>query len=166
MGLLPFFAKGEKTGYKCINARANTIATSPACREPYKRKQRCLCPRAVSVSGRSIPPENPLLHHECGGVAAGIRLWPADDERARARNEQYPGADRFLQRRLCRRLHNCSRFPKARSRSETLISSFANNLGPIRALLPPPQTLHTPKGPRDTYRRGQAVRPSASVKRG
>lgn len=43
-GLVPFFAKDEKTGYKCINARAETVATSPAFRGPYKRKQRCLVP--------------------------------------------------------------------------------------------------------------------------
>jgi putative SOS response-associated peptidase YedK len=43
-GLVPYFAKDEKTGYKCINARAETVTTSPAFREPYRNKRRCLVP--------------------------------------------------------------------------------------------------------------------------
>jgi putative SOS response-associated peptidase YedK len=43
-GLVPFWAKDEKLGYKCINARAETIATAPVFREAYKRKRRCLVP--------------------------------------------------------------------------------------------------------------------------
>jgi putative SOS response-associated peptidase YedK len=43
-GLVPFFAKDEKTGYKCINARAETVATTPAFRGPYRGKRRCLVP--------------------------------------------------------------------------------------------------------------------------
>lgn len=40
-GLIPFWAKDVKIGYKCINARVETVATSPAFREAYKRR-RCL----------------------------------------------------------------------------------------------------------------------------
>ena len=40
-GLIPFWAKDTKIGYKCINARVETVATSPAFREAFKRR-RCL----------------------------------------------------------------------------------------------------------------------------
>lgn len=42
-GLVPFFAKDPKIGYSTINARAETIATSPTFREAMKRR-RCLVP--------------------------------------------------------------------------------------------------------------------------
>jgi putative SOS response-associated peptidase YedK len=40
-GLLPVWAKDEKFGYKCINARAETVAEKPAFRNAFK-KRRCL----------------------------------------------------------------------------------------------------------------------------
>ena len=43
-GLVPYWSKDEKTSYKCINARAETVATTPAFRGPYKSKRRCLIP--------------------------------------------------------------------------------------------------------------------------
>jgi putative SOS response-associated peptidase YedK len=43
-GLVPFWSKEDKAGYKCINARAETIATAPAFRGPYRSRQRCLVP--------------------------------------------------------------------------------------------------------------------------
>jgi putative SOS response-associated peptidase YedK len=43
-GLIPHWAKDEKLGFKCINARAETIATTPSFRNAYKLGQRCLVP--------------------------------------------------------------------------------------------------------------------------
>lgn len=43
-GLVPYWAKEEKIGYKCIKARAETAATAPSFRQPYRRKRRCLVP--------------------------------------------------------------------------------------------------------------------------
>lgn len=40
-GLVPFWAKDPRTGYRTINARAETVATKPAFRQPF-RKRRCL----------------------------------------------------------------------------------------------------------------------------
>lgn len=40
-GLIPFWAKDPKTGYSTINARAETVASKPAFRQPF-RKRRCL----------------------------------------------------------------------------------------------------------------------------
>lgn len=42
-GLIPFWANDPKMRYKTINARAETVATTPAFREAFKRR-RCLVP--------------------------------------------------------------------------------------------------------------------------
>jgi putative SOS response-associated peptidase YedK len=42
-GLVPFWSKDGETAYSTINAKAETIATSPAYREAWKRR-RCLVP--------------------------------------------------------------------------------------------------------------------------
>lgn len=42
-GLLPSRAKDMSMGYKTINAKAETVATTPSFREPFK-SQRCLVP--------------------------------------------------------------------------------------------------------------------------
>lgn len=42
-GLVPFWARESKIGYSTINAKAETLATSPAFREPF-RSRRCLIP--------------------------------------------------------------------------------------------------------------------------
>jgi len=42
-GLIPFWAKDSKIAYKTINARAETVATSPAFRDAFKQR-RCLVP--------------------------------------------------------------------------------------------------------------------------
>lgn len=42
-GLVPFFAKDPKIGYSTINARAESVASSPTFREAMKRR-RCLVP--------------------------------------------------------------------------------------------------------------------------
>ncbi len=41
-GLIPFFAKGVAGPYSTINARFETLRTSPAYRQAWKRGQRCL----------------------------------------------------------------------------------------------------------------------------
>ena len=43
-GLVPFFAHGIPGKYSTINARSETVATSPAYRGPWKRGQRCIIP--------------------------------------------------------------------------------------------------------------------------
>jgi putative SOS response-associated peptidase YedK len=42
-GLVPFWSKDGKAGYNTINAKAETVTTSPAFREAFKRR-RCLVP--------------------------------------------------------------------------------------------------------------------------
>jgi putative SOS response-associated peptidase YedK len=43
-GLIPFFAHGIAGKFSTINARVETLATSPAFRGPWKRGQRCIVP--------------------------------------------------------------------------------------------------------------------------
>lgn len=43
-GLVPYWAKDEKIGYKCINARSETVAATASFKDPYRRKRRCLVP--------------------------------------------------------------------------------------------------------------------------
>lgn len=43
-GLVPYWSKDEKIAYKCINARAETVSTTPAFRGPYTTRRRCLVP--------------------------------------------------------------------------------------------------------------------------
>ena len=43
-GLIPFWARDEKIGYKLINARAEGIDAKPSFREAFKRGRRCLIP--------------------------------------------------------------------------------------------------------------------------
>jgi putative SOS response-associated peptidase YedK len=42
-GLVPFWAKDAKIGYSSVNAKAETVATSPTFREAFRRR-RCLVP--------------------------------------------------------------------------------------------------------------------------
>jgi len=43
-GLIPAFAKGVAGAYSTVNARVETVRTSPAYREAWKRGRRCLVP--------------------------------------------------------------------------------------------------------------------------
>lgn len=52
-GLIPFFAKDAKIAYSTINARAETVVTSPVFREPMKRR-RCLVPADLFWEWRKI----------------------------------------------------------------------------------------------------------------
>src|ERR1043165_4354943 len=45
-GLVPFWAKDEKIGYKCINARSEAMATAPAVKGAYRTRRRGRAPGA------------------------------------------------------------------------------------------------------------------------
>jgi len=55
-GLVPFWAKDTKIGYSTINARAESLATSPAFREPLKRR-RCLIPVDAFYEWQKLTPK-------------------------------------------------------------------------------------------------------------
>lgn len=52
-GLIPFFAKDAKIAYSTINARAETVVTSPVFRETMKRR-RCLVPADLFLEWKKI----------------------------------------------------------------------------------------------------------------
>ena len=43
-GLIPYFSKDAKGAFRCINARAETVATTASFRQPWKTGRRCLVP--------------------------------------------------------------------------------------------------------------------------
>jgi putative SOS response-associated peptidase YedK len=83
-GLVPFWAKDLKFGTRCINARAETVATTPAFRAAY-RARRCLVPlnafyewtgeKGHKVKWRITVPDEPLF------ALAGLWEWWRDPVR-------------------------------------------------------------------------------------
>jgi putative SOS response-associated peptidase YedK len=55
-GLVPFWAKDSKIGFSTINAKAETLATSPAFREAFKRR-RCLVPLDGFYEWQTLSPK-------------------------------------------------------------------------------------------------------------
>jgi len=53
-GLVPYWAKDEKIGYRTINARAETVDTAPSYREAF-RKRRCLIPADGFYEWKKLP---------------------------------------------------------------------------------------------------------------
>lgn len=75
-GLIPFWAKDEKIGYKMINARSETVAEKPAFRQALK-KRRCIWPidgyyEWIKRGKEKIPYRVTLKE---GGVYAIAGLW-------------------------------------------------------------------------------------------
>ncbi len=75
-GLIPFWAKDTKIGYKTINARAETVATKPAFRAAYKAR-RCLIPAAGFFEWkRGVEAKQPhYIHKQDGNPIAFAGLW-------------------------------------------------------------------------------------------
>ena len=75
-GLIPSFSKSAKGGAKIINARAETIATSPAFRTSFV-KRRCIVPSDGFYEWRRTGgPKQPFfLHQPAGAVLAMAGLW-------------------------------------------------------------------------------------------
>jgi putative SOS response-associated peptidase YedK len=53
-GLIPFWAKDEKIGFKSINARAETASTAPAFREAFRHRH-CLVPATGFYEWKKLP---------------------------------------------------------------------------------------------------------------
>jgi putative SOS response-associated peptidase YedK len=56
-GLVPRWAKGKAGAYATFNARIETLRTSPAFRDAWKRGQRCLLPVAGFYEWQAQPPD-------------------------------------------------------------------------------------------------------------
>ena len=72
-GLIPSWAEDPKVGYKMINARAESVFTSPAFRTSI-RKKRCLIPADSFYEWRrqAEGPKQPYLIHRPDGQDSGI----------------------------------------------------------------------------------------------
>lgn len=82
-GLIPFWAKDEKAGYKMINARAETIAEKASFRNSYKKK-RCLIIADSfyewkKTPERKIPMRIKLKNHAPFGMAGLWESWKSPE---------------------------------------------------------------------------------------
>lgn len=82
-GLIPFWAKDEKAGYKMINARAETIAEKASFRNAYKKK-RCLIVADSfyewkKTPERKIPMRIKLKNHAPFGMAGLWESWKSPE---------------------------------------------------------------------------------------
>ncbi|MGE7760556.1 SOS response-associated peptidase [Peribacillus sp. NPDC097895] len=82
-GLIPFWAKDEKVGYKMINARAETIAEKASFKNAYKKK-RCLIVADSfyewkKTPERKIPMRIKLKNHAPFGMAGLWESWKSPE---------------------------------------------------------------------------------------
>lgn len=82
-GLIPFWAKDEKAGYKMINARAETIDEKASFRNAYKKK-RCLIIADSfyewkKTPERKIPMRIKLKNHAPFGMAGLWESWKSPE---------------------------------------------------------------------------------------
>ncbi|MEJ2121956.1 MAG: SOS response-associated peptidase [Alphaproteobacteria bacterium] len=82
-GLIPFWAKDEKIGYRTINARSETVAEKPSFREAYK-KRRCLIPATGFYEWQKTPDGKVPYHivplDELWAFAGLWERWEKGDE--------------------------------------------------------------------------------------
>ena len=78
-GLVPSFSKEPRTNYKTINARAETVSTSPAFRTPF-RTRRCLVPASgfyewMQTAQGKVPQYIHLKDQELFAFAGLYDIW-------------------------------------------------------------------------------------------
>ncbi len=83
-GLIPYWAKHRKSGYRMINARAETVADKPSFRMPF-RQQRCLIPATgfyewLTVSGGKQPYNIRIGDGELFAFAGLWERWRSGDD--------------------------------------------------------------------------------------
>ena len=83
-GLIPFWAKDKKFGYRTINARAESVESKPAFRAAFK-SHRCIIPSSGFYEWQTLPDgKQPYcLHPTQGGLFAFAGLyehWEGEDD--------------------------------------------------------------------------------------
>lgn len=76
-GLVPFWAKDVRIGYKMINARSETLGEKPAFRQPLKQ-HRCLVPADGFYEWKQVDKKTKIPHRfmlRDGGLFAMAGLW-------------------------------------------------------------------------------------------
>lgn len=87
-GLVPYWSKDAKAGFSTINAKAETITTSPAFREAMKYR-RCLVPAEWFYEWQKIGAEAKqpyAIGMQDGGLFAFAGLWERWKDRATGNN--------------------------------------------------------------------------------
>jgi putative SOS response-associated peptidase YedK len=77
-GLIPPFLRGESPKYATHNARIETMETSPAFRDPWKKGQRCIVPAQGFYEWQMIPdtPKQPwFIGFANGDLMSFAALW-------------------------------------------------------------------------------------------
>ena len=96
LGSRAVLAKEETLGYKCINARAETAATAPAFRDPYRPQAPVPCARLRFHEWQKTPARGrSLLHHQRRRNAARV-CWAVG--RAAFERDPLQRAGRYLSR--------------------------------------------------------------------
>jgi putative SOS response-associated peptidase YedK len=90
-GLVPFWSKDGTAAFNTINAKAETVATSPAYREPWKRR-RCLVPADWFYEWKKIDEKTKQPYAIAMKDGSPFRGHPSDDELF---GQPFPGTDRF-----------------------------------------------------------------------
>lgn len=83
-GLVPFWSKDGNAGYSTINAKAETVATSPVYREAFKRR-RCLVPADWFYEWQKIDAKTKqpyAIALKDGSLFAFAGLWEAWKDKA------------------------------------------------------------------------------------
>ena len=83
-GLVPFWSKDGTAAFNTINAKAETVATSPAYREPWKRR-RCLVPADWFYEWKKIDEKTKqpyAISLKDGGLIAFAGLWDTWKDKA------------------------------------------------------------------------------------
>ena len=82
-GLVPYWAQDSRVGFSTINAKAETIATSPTFREPWKSR-RCLVPAEWFYEWKKIDEKTRQPHAislQDGSLFAFAGLWDRWNDR-------------------------------------------------------------------------------------
>ncbi len=85
-GLIPFWSKDPKIAYSTINARSETVETSPAFRKPFK-SQRCLIPASFFYEWKRIDKKTKipylfkLANDEVFSFAGLYDIWKDAEEK-------------------------------------------------------------------------------------
>ena len=83
-GLVPFWSKDGTAAFNTINAKAETVSTSPAYREPWKRR-RCLVPADWFYEWKKIDEKTKqpyAISLKDGGLFAFAGLWDRWNDKA------------------------------------------------------------------------------------
>jgi putative SOS response-associated peptidase YedK len=89
-GLVPFWSKDGKVSFSTINARAETVATSPAFREALKRR-RCLVPADMFYEWKKIDAKTKqpyAIALQNGSLFAFAGLWETWKDKATGESKE------------------------------------------------------------------------------